>query len=188
MVHVTFETRLVDDEVRKKEEGKYTPKEVDFANFRIPGDKHTIVEKEVTPEEIKYWEMMEHLQHVPALYKAWKEGLDAPVHGTPIKEWPLMSPGQIHQALSIGIRTVEDFASLNEDGCRAFGTGAINLKQKAKIWLETANDKGKLVEEMAAMKAQMELMKAQLADKPAAPKKSPPKKPEPKTPLSTEPV
>lgn len=181
-VYVTFDIRAVEDREATKANGHYSTKDVDFAILRIPGDKHTVLEQEVTPEKITYWKNTPHLAHIPTAYDAWKKGLDAPVSGIPLREWPIISPAQLQQALAIGIRTVEDFASLHEEGLRAFGIGGQVLKQKAKTYLESAASHGKVVERMTAQDEQIKLlteqiaaMKASTAAKPAA--KAPAKKP-----------
>jgi cell division protein FtsB len=51
----------------------------------------------------------------------------------------------------VGLRTVEDLASLNDEGLRKIGMGAVELRQKAKAWMAAAQDKGKLTQDMTAL-------------------------------------
>lgn len=179
-VRVRFEIRAIEDKHAKKEKGYAATQDVEFAVFRQPGDKHTEIDKIITPEEIEYWKNSGHLQHVHPAYQAWKAGLEEPVNGLSLRDWPIISPAQLQHAMAVGIRTVEDFATLSEDGLRAFGLGGQVLKQKAKTYLESANNHGKVVEEMSALREQVEQMKAMLADKPQPAKNAkapPPKKP-----------
>jgi len=56
--------------------------------------------------------------------------------------------------IQAGIRTVEDLASLNDEGLRRIGMGAVELKQKAKTWIDVSQDKGKVTQEMASVSRQ----------------------------------
>lgn len=160
--HVTFEIMPVEDREAFINTGHYKTKDAEFVVFRMPGDKNTEVIKEVTPDEIASWGEQPHKMHLPIVYEAWKNNLEAPLSGTPLKEWPIISPAQLHQALSCGIRTVEDFASLSEQGLREFGMGGQVLKQKAQNWLNSAASHGKVTEQMTAMQAQIQALTDQL--------------------------
>lgn len=72
-------------------------------------------------------------------YDLWKQGLEAPVNGTPVREWPLLSPAQVLNFNAIGILSVEDVAEMTEEAMARFGMGARELKEKAKSFL-TAKD------------------------------------------------
>ena len=160
--YASFEIRAVEDRAKTVESGVYGSRDAEFVIFRMPGDKNTIIEKEITPAEMTEWKRTPHKDHVPQLYEAWKSGLEAPVNGVSLRDWPTISPSQLHQALSIGIRTVEDFANLTEEGLRAFGVGGRVLQQKARTFIEYGTQQGKVVEEMASLKAQLDMMKDQM--------------------------
>lgn len=93
-------------------------------------------------------------------YKRWKEGQELPVQGTPIKTWPVLSPSQVGALIAINVRTVEDLSTLNDEGLRRVGMGAIDLKQKAQAWLAQAQDKGPLTMKMAALEKENESLLA----------------------------
>lgn len=154
--NVAFEMRSIAMPGESLEAGRPVYRDAEFVIFRVPGDKNTIVEKEVTDAEVRDWKRTPHKEHVPALYESWKSGLDSPVNGTALKDWPSIAPGQVHQALTLGIRTVEDFASLSEEGQRNFGFGARELKKKANVFLEYGNNQGQVVEKVAHQEMQLE--------------------------------
>jgi hypothetical protein len=162
--HVSFEIRAMEDRSATILLGGYRTKDVDFAIFRMPGDKNTVLEKEITPGEIARWRdtTLPHLNHLPAAYDAWKDGQEEPTNGIPLEQWPNISPSQIQQAKALNIRTVEDFANLSEQGLQEYGIGGQTLKNKAKAYLDAASGSGKVAETMAAMQAQIKEMQDQL--------------------------
>ena len=103
-----------------------------------------------------------HKDYYEDAYKRWKAGQEIPVQGTPIKTWPVLSPSQVGALIAVHVRTVEDLSTLNDEGLRRIGMGAIDLKQKAQAWLAQAQDKGPLTMEMANLKKENALLKASL--------------------------
>lgn len=165
--HVSFDIRAAEDRVASIEMGGHRTKDVDFAIFRMPGDKNTVLEKQVTPDEIKRWRSQDfpHLNHLPAAYDAWKDGQEAPTNGIPLEQWPNISPSQIQQAKALNIRTVEDFANLSEQGLQEYGIGGQTLKNKARAYLDAASGSGKIAEQMHAMQAQIAALQDREAQK-----------------------
>lgn len=137
----------------------------DIAVIRPVGDNKTVLELEVTKEQLERWGQSQEPEHrkYPALYERWKEGMDAPVDGTPLRDWPGLRQAEMSKALAIGVHTVEEFASLSDQGLRDFGMGAQNLKQKAKNWLDARAARGANSEEVSEMREAMKAMQAELA-------------------------
>jgi hypothetical protein len=50
---------------------------------------------------------------------------------------------------------VEDLAQINQEAIARIGMGAMGLKDKAKNWLDAANNVGKLAERMTAFELQL---------------------------------
>ena len=147
MPYVMFETITIEDPARTKAEGRICFKDQDYAVITVPGDKgnnkdkiESFFEKKeaemrngrVHPEWIKKWR---------ADYESYKQGLEIPVDGTPIKGWKLISGSQQEELIRMNVRTVEALANLSDDGVRNFGMGAITLKQRAKAWIEQNGSK-----------------------------------------------
>jgi hypothetical protein len=97
------------------------------------------------------------------MYEFYKKGQDIPVEGTPIKMWPVATPAQVALLTSLNILTVEDLATLPDEGMRRIGMGAQDLKNKAMSWLMAANDKGKLTTDMAQLKQQNAVLEGSVA-------------------------
>jgi hypothetical protein len=54
-----------------------------------------------------------------------------------------LSGAQQSELLRINVRTVEALANLNDDGIRNFGMGAVEMKRRAKAWIEQNQSKEK---------------------------------------------
>ena len=164
--YVRFETRAVEDRTASINAGHYVGKDVDFALITPQGSKD-VVEREVLlwfthlDAECKADRFpREWLKAYKELYKDWKDGRETPLSGTPIKEWPVLRPTQVKMLLDINVRTVEDLAAANEETLSRIGMGAHDLKSKAKAWMDSAQDKGKLAEKVAALEAENNDLKA----------------------------
>lgn len=166
--YVVFERRPVEDRNASIAAGHFVSKEVDFAIITRPGS-HDSLEKEA-----KIWlsEIREKARKneggVPstwpiafdAAYKAFLEGEELPVSGTPIKGWPVLSPSAQKDIIASGIRTVEDLAEIPESSLSGIGTGSVLYKQKARAWLEAAKGPGKTTEQLVAQQKQLDELTA----------------------------
>lgn len=158
--YVQFETRAVEDRNASIEAGHYVAKDVDFALITPQGSKD-VVERIVSEwfeklvQDVKEDRFpADWLRAYRAYYKEWKEGREIPLDGTPIRNWSLLSPAQVKMLLDINVRTVEDLAGANEETLGRIGMGGHDLKAKAKAWLDSAQDKGKLAQRIAALEAE----------------------------------
>jgi hypothetical protein len=166
--YVRFERRAVEDKNASISKGHFVAKDVDFALVTPP------YSRDVYEERADSWLSKQRQQagkgRIPAAwyeryqetYDRWKRGEEMPLNGTPIKSWPVISPAQAKNLTSINILTVEDLASVNDEGLRRIGMGAVALRDKAKAWLAQANDKGPLTMENAALRTENVALKAQL--------------------------
>lgn len=99
-------------------------------------------------------------------YRAWKEGNEIPLDGTPLAAWPGISAEQCEVLKMMGIRTVEAFAEAS-DGI----IGKVNfpsaraLQTAARTWLggadrqRTAAQMANLESENASLKSDLEEMR-----------------------------
>jgi len=95
-----------------------------------------------------------------ASYEAWKNKQAAPVLGTPIEQWPQVSPSQVKAILNANVRTIEDLAKCNEEGLTEIGMGARALKNKAQAYIQSAQDHGKVSEKMNSLETKLETAEA----------------------------
>jgi hypothetical protein len=146
-------------------EGVPVYKDMDYVTVRQAGGVDSVIfevdtwMKKIIPAELDGKRMHpSHAEYYKKAYARFLEGQEVQVDGTPIKMWPVATPAQIALLTSLHILTVEDLASLPDDGVRRIGMGGIELKNKAKAWLAAAGDKGKIVHEMAALQQKNELL------------------------------
>lgn len=154
--YVTFETKGLEDRAASIAAGHYVTIDVDFAIITPQGSKDRIernvkewlasLSQQTSEGRFKH----EWLSHFQASYKAWKEGQELPLSGTPILTWPVISPAQVKVLLDSQIRTVEDLAAANEETLARVGMGSRALKDKAISWLTAAGSSGKVTERLAA--------------------------------------
>ncbi len=90
-----------------------------------------------------------------AQYEAWKQGMEGPVNGFPLREWPAVNRALAEGMIAVGIQSVEDLAAANEEALGRIGMGARGLQQKARAWLD-AKDGRVNAEEVAALRAELD--------------------------------
>lgn len=157
---VRFETRSVEDRDASIEAGHYVGVDTVYAIVTPVGTRDTIekpvedwlanIEEGVKQERIpQSW-----LSAYRGAYKDYQESRETPEFGTPIKDWPVATPSQIRTMLDINVRTVEQLADANEETVGRIGMGGRALKEKAKNWLETSGDQGKVAERMNALETE----------------------------------
>ena len=141
---VRFETRPKEDRNASIEAGHYVAKDVDFCVITPPGGS-LVIDREVD-DEIK--------SRYGAQYQAWKNGQEEPEEGTPIRHWPMLSPAQVENLLACNVRTVEELATLSEQGVQRLGMGGMALRQRAKAWFDAAKNVGALAEKINALEVE----------------------------------
>jgi hypothetical protein len=76
----------------------------------------------------------------PEHYARWQATKkDMHIDGTPLKQWPLLSPAQVAEFSAINILSVEMLAELSDANVSKIFDGRI-WREKAKAWLEQAKD------------------------------------------------
>ncbi len=165
--YVTFEQRPKEDREQTIEQGMPIFKDVDFAIITMPGGG-LVVDKEITQKLLNEWKFGDGRkppsQFALTSYEAWKDGLEAPVDGIDLKNWPGVTPAQLKMCHNAEIRTVEHLAEANADTLRKLGMGSVALKDKAVAYLGDANG-NKASEEVAALKVEFEAMQAEIEKK-----------------------
>ena len=160
--YVRFEIRSEEDRQASIDAGHYVGKDIHYALITPMGSKDCIERKvdewfDKLKQDVSEGRCpREWLATFKEIYKEWCEGREAPVNGTPVTDWPPLSPTQVKTLLSLHVRTVEDLAVANEEVITRIGMGARALKQRAIDWLSSASSTGKVSGELTALKAQYE--------------------------------
>ena len=163
--YVTFEFRAEEDRAASIEAGHYVSKDVPFVLVTPMGskDRHEspadewFARREQDAAEGRF--PREWLSAFKGAFAEWKAGREIPLNGTSVANWPVASPAQVKMLLDLKVRTVEDLAEANEETLSRLGMGGRTLKQKAQDWLASANDMGKVSEQLAGLRADNEALK-----------------------------
>ena len=154
-VYVKFFTKPKQDVKKSAEEGRPIFLELPYIEIRTPGDKKTVISRPVRDEDKqKFYQQWE----------AFERGLDQPLDGTPLSEWPAVTRSQVEELKHFGVMTVEHLAALSDTNAQKFM--AINaLRQKARDWLAAAEGNApisKLEAENDTLKNQIGAMQDQI--------------------------
>lgn len=168
--HVRFERKAEEDHRAGSTNGIVPTKDVEWAIITPPfSNGNSEVEKKAIPwladcrQKAKNGQMdPRHVDLYQRQYDAWKQGLEVPLDGTPIRGWSMLTPAQQENCIRLKILTVEYLAQANDDGLKALGMGSLDLKRKAIAWLAQAQDKGPLTLEIAAVKKENDMLKVSI--------------------------
>ena len=166
---VEFKRVAVHDKLRSEELGRRVTKDLDMAFIMQPGSKDQVERiamdwldmirsKLVNGAADAY--PQEWVDGFRKKFDAWKSGQDAPLNGTSVKEWPVLSPAQADNFISMHILTIEDVAAMTEEAMRSYGMGGRELKQKAQEWCK---GKDSATIENEVLKKQLEALTERLA-------------------------
>lgn len=158
--YVRFEKRPIEDRAETLRKGAFSTKDVVHAIITPAGSKDQYafvadewlarLDQQVKEERIPF----EWVDMYRRAYEAYKRGEELPLDGTPIKEWPPLSPAQRVNLIALHVLTVEDLAAANAETLARIGMGAQNLVEKAKTWLQASKDKGVVVEQVVALQTE----------------------------------
>lgn len=158
--YVRFERRPIEDHAETQKQGRYIARDVDYALITPAYSKDVFIQPvrewfdqlkiDVSAQRLP----QEWFEHFQKNYKFFCEGQEAPLNGTPIRGWNVISPAQQQTIIAMHILTVEDLAAVNDEGIRRIGMGGIDLKNKANAWLAQMQDKGPITIKMAQLESE----------------------------------
>lgn len=129
----------------------------EFITIRIPGDNQTVQCREVSEnDKIRFAEQ----------YKRFKANAANQHVGTPLSEWPAMTPARIKMLEFFNIYTVEHLANAADTQIQKMGMDGVDLRKRAQTYLLKAQgndaEKEALRSQMAAQSAEMTAMREQM--------------------------
>ena len=113
---------------KSRDAGRAIYEEVDYISIHVPGDKSSVIERQVTEQDI---------QRFTDRYKKWKEGQTEAVTGTPLNALPGMTPSKVEEYRYFKIVTVEQLADANDNLGQKFMSFQQD-KQRAKAFMDVA--------------------------------------------------
>lgn len=117
---------VVDDAATLAAGGETKWKNVEYLEIHIPGDRTQIYVGPVTDK---------HRERFAARYQRWKQGLADVPEGTPLSQWPGITPAEVNMLAQGGIHTVEALANVSDSHIGKLGR-AVALRDKARRYLE----------------------------------------------------
>lgn len=164
-----FYVNTIEDKVATLKEGRWMGKDIDMVEitppysdgksnvkFKIQSWKDGL-EKDAASGRIP----PEWVERYEAEYKAWTEGKELPLEGTPIKGWSVISPAKQEELIRIKVLTVESLSKINDEGLKRLGMGSLDLKNSAVAWLEQSK-KGKNTLEITKLKKENSVLKGSI--------------------------
>ena len=140
----------VKNEAKSKEAGRPIFDEVEIVRLLVAGDQYNQVTHPADSEYIQ--------QRFPDEYRRWKEKKqERHVSGTPLRQWPLLSSGNVAEFEALNIFNVEGLANIPETSIGKV-MGLREWRAKAQAWLATAKDGAevaRIAEENLGLKDQL---------------------------------
>ena len=99
----------------------------DYVTIRAPGQPKQEVDRKVKPEDTVEYSRQ---------WMLYQNGLEQTAEGTPLEQWPMMSPNDILMLKSHGIHTIEACANLSDAAVVEVGHGARKFQQTATYFLQ----------------------------------------------------
>lgn len=162
--YVRFEIRSVEDRNATIEQGHYVGRDVVFALITPAGTRDCVekvaeewlkgVKEGVDQERIPHSWLVEYTK----AFEYFKETREVPEMGTPVGNLPSISPSHAKICLDINVRTIEQLAEANEETVSRIGMGGRALKERARAWLDSA-DQGKTAAELEALRSEIKTLR-----------------------------
>jgi len=140
-----------------EKEGRPIFEDREFIRIIPIGDNKTEVVKEAT-DEIR--------QRFAEEYGVFKRGAGQTFSGTPLNQWPVMTPAQIKQFNHFNVYTVDQLSDLDDIAINRVGPGTRDWVEKAKAFLVHAKnsaDAQKFAAENERLKDDMAQLRATVA-------------------------
>lgn len=152
---VRFIQEAVEDEQATAETGVVSYKDVEFVEIIVPGNNSLKIH-EVANAQHKFRFVRE--------WEAFERGSKIEIVGTPLKQWPQVSAGQVRTLASMNIHSVEQLAAVGDANIARVQMST--LKHKARAWLDAQEGQASLMKTQAELEkrdAEIESLKKQVA-------------------------
>lgn len=168
-LHVEFFMDAVENKTASAAQGRPIFQDAEMVRIRIAGDPKSVLvapaqsASSVRDPATNRWLTYAELHAEP--HRAFKEGVEYVGSGTPLAELPFVTRAKAEELKRLNVHTAEALAGLDGQNLQKVGMGARQLKEQAEAWLakaEDAADYTRVAGENAALKEQMEALRAEL--------------------------
>jgi hypothetical protein len=139
---VRFFTKSREDKTASKKEGRPIFKDVEYVDIKVAGNRSGGASRPATFAD---------KQRFPRHYAAYQQRIEAPMNGTPLAEWPLMTRTQVEELAYHNVKTVEQLVGMSDTLAANF-MGMNDLRRKGKQWLEHTEETSR-INEIETLKA-----------------------------------
>lgn len=147
-----FFVEPVKNDAKSKEAGRPIFDEVEIVRLLVAGDPYNQVTHPADSEYIQ--------NRFPEEYRRWKEKKqERHISGTPLRQWPLLSPANVAEFEALNIFNVEGLSNIPETSIGKI-MGMREWRAKAQAWLAAAKDSAVITQ----MASENDSMKDQIKD------------------------
>ncbi len=123
-----FYMEPVQDPLATAREGRPIFHDEERVELFMPGNQYNVPVLKVDDEHRNRW---------PREYEAFRKGVEIAPEGTPLEEWPILQRAMVMELKALGLRVVEDIATLSDQGTQR-AMGLMGLRAKARAFLDDA--------------------------------------------------
>lgn len=183
-LHAEFYVKAVENAFKSEQEGRPIFDDVVFVRILVPGDDKNIIDTPARDDhKARFPRHWAHFQNTHG-----ESNLQA---GTPLEQWPALTPSQVASLKALKFYTVDSIALAGDEKLGRIGmTAGMSphaFRDKARRYLEVAKDTAqadkqaqeleKAHKAVAEMQAQMQAMQAQMQELAGQPRGKPGPKP-----------
>jgi len=164
LLTVSFYSKPVHQPFESEKEGRPIFKDVDFVKIFTPGSSLNVIDS--FAEE-------EHKRRFPLQWARYQnsKGSGDQIIGTPVNQWPMITPSRAEELRAMKFFTVEQIAGASDQQVQTLGMDANSLRIKAQNFLNAAAGAAaseKKDEELKKRDLEIEELKKQMAELMAA--------------------
>jgi len=152
-----FHMESMRDEDATREAGKPVFANVPFVKIIAPGNDKEVVDRIVLQRD---------KERFPKEWYKFTHNEAPEVDGTPIEFWPQLDKAQADTLKANNIFSVENLAGVSDQDISGLGMGMLELKKKAKTWIELQDgsaDMNKLAEKNRKLEEQLAALTKKVA-------------------------
>lgn len=172
-VRARFFADAIENPKRTKEAGRPMFDDVEMVEFLFLDDRNTRFV--ALADERSRGNGPTYAERYPREYEAFKRGAARAATGTPLEHWPILTTSRVHELKAMGILSVDELADATEGVIRNIGRDGRTLQEQARAFIGTAKDGAGT----AALAAEVEKLRAQVAALSSGPAPMPVATPEP---------
>lgn len=176
---VRFGKVAVEDRTESIKAGRLITKDIDMAYVKQIGDRdeteRDALEWIASQRGKAFGERgnpptipLDWFERYEKIYENYLKGFANQPDGFPVREWAVLTPAQVSNMHTMHTFTVEQVAGWTESAMAMFGMGGRELREKAKTWLASGDEKAAKIEAQEVKISTLEGTIAQLQESMAA--------------------